>query len=67
MNVTYIVLGNNSFTGRLPQSWFNSTKSLNKLNFLDISSNSLTGTIPSLQYLIKLGYAVFADNQFVGT
>ncbi|XP_059436552.1 receptor-like protein EIX2 [Corylus avellana] len=63
-NLRSIFLGNNMFSGPIPK---NIGELLPNLNWLDLSSNSITGRIPhSIGMLKKLGFLILRNNFLSG-
>ena len=58
----YLSLKDNAFTGQLPSSISRHTN----LRFMDVSKNSLSGPMPSLQALKNLTSLFIQSNQFTG-
>ncbi|RVW75204.1 Protein brassinosteroid insensitive 1 [Vitis vinifera] len=60
--LTTLVLGNNSFKGKLPPE----ISQLQSLEFLDVSQNALSGSLPSLKSMKYLEHLHLQGNMFIG-
>ncbi|RVW35916.1 Receptor-like protein 12 [Vitis vinifera] len=61
-DLTTLVLGNNSFKGKLPPE----ISQLQQMEFLDVSQNALSGSLPSLKSMKSLKHLYLQGNMFTG-
>jgi len=64
-NITHLHLSHNELSGSIPSN-FKSREKIRPIRYLNLYSNQLTGTIPTMRFR-KLNFADLGRNKFTGT